>query len=290
MSSLKRLPSWLQQELPVSSFCETSAFVSKFAVHTVCQEAHCPNITHCFSKKSMTFLLLGNICTRSCVFCAVEKNNASVLSVDEDEPFRIRDCVHALGLKYVVLTSVTRDDLEDGGARIFARTIELLRAADQEIKIEVLVPDLEGNVLSIKSILKAAPDCMGHNIETVQRLSKILRPQSDYARSLKVIRTIKDCAPQTKVKSSLMVGLGETEGEVIEAMRDLRAHHCDICTVGQYLAASSRHYPVQEFVSPAQFARYQEIGRQLGFTRVFCGPKVRSSYYAEDIYQEALHV
>jgi len=283
---MKKLPVWLNQEIPNEETFRLTAMLQESGVHTVCQEAHCPNVTHCFRNKLATFMILGKACTRNCSFCAVQKTESGSLFVDSQEPRRIAEVVKTLGLNYVVITSVTRDDLDDRGAGQFARAIESIRAVNRDIKIEVLVPDFQGNVSSLMLVLEARPYVLAHNIETVKRLYGEVRPQADYGRSIRVLSKAKEINCAIITKSSLMLGMGETEEEVIGAMQDLRDHHCDYLTLGQYLAPSDKHYPVKEFIHPEQFEEYRDIGIGLGFKAVFAGPKVRSSYHAQDLSRE----
>jgi lipoic acid synthetase len=232
-------------------------------------------------------MILGDICTRSCGFCGVNKTGTQVLTLKEDEPKRISQIVKLLGLEYVIITSVTRDDLADGGAAHFAKCIELIYDISRNIKVEVLIPDFQGKIASLKCVLDASPQVLAHNIETVRRLYKDLRPQAHYRLSLEILKKTKELQPAITTKSSIILGLGEAEGEVITALEDLRENQCDILTLGQYLAPSLNHYPVKEFISIEQFQKYYEIGMALGFKAVLSGPLIRSSYNAEDIYQEA---
>lgn len=286
----KRLPLWFKQEFPDDKTLTISNLLSRFCVNTICQEAKCPNINYCFKNKKVTFMILGKSCTRNCSFCNVDKSATVGLPVDNNEPERISEAVRILGLDYVVITSVTRDDLSDGGASIFAKTIELIRKVNKNIKVEVLIPDFEGRILSLKCVLDAGPDVAGHNIETVRRISWDLRPLSDYLLSLDVLSKIKELSPGIYTKSSLMLGLGETEAEVISAMHDLRGSFCDCLTLGQYLAPSVNHYPIKEFVNIEQFQKYRAIGMALGFKAVLSGPLVRSSYKAEEVHKELCYV
>jgi len=291
---MTKLPAWFRQEIPDETTQELAQLLTESCVHTVCQEARCPNINHCFKNKRFTFIILGDTCTRNCRFCAVTKSANKNLALDEDEPYRISQLAKSLDLDYVVITSVTRDDLVDGGAAIFAKTIELIHKINpvrnteysevesrisNGVKVEVLIPDFRGKIQSIESVLNAAPFVVAHNIETVKRLYPDLRPQADYELSLGILQKIKELKPQILAKSSLMLGLGETEKEVIVAMRDLRSNRCDILTLGQYLAPSPEHYPIKEFISIEQFERYRDIGLGLGFKSVLSGPLVRSSYH-----------
>jgi len=281
---INRLPPWFRQSLPSDMALSRMRHLLKFKVNTICKEGKCPNFGECFSNSRLTFMILGDTCTRDCQFCAVQKSNDKPLDIDFDEPSRIAETVQKLGLKYTVITSVTRDDIEDGGAGIFARTIELIRALNRDIKVEVLIPDFKGQVSSLKCVLDSRPDVVAHNLETVKSLYKKIRPQADYALSLRVLRRIKEIRPYSITKSSLMLGLGETEEEVEEAIQDLRNAHCDILTLGQYLAPSSSHYVVREFITPEKFIQYKELAVNLGFKKVLSGPLVRSSYQAEELY------
>jgi len=288
MNSL--LPAWFKQEIPDAQTFGMAHLCLELGVHTVCAQAACPNITSCYKNRKATFLILGDTCTRDCGFCAVKKSGvAAALSLDRDEPWRIREAIKKLGIKYAVITSVTRDDLADGGAQIFSRTIKALRSLNTDIRVEVLIPDFRLNISSLKCVVEAGPDVIAHNLETVQRLYRPLRPSSSYEVSLRVLREIKVLKPALITKSSLMLGLGETEEEVFGALRDLRDCSCDILTLGQYLAPSQEHYPVKEFISTQQFGKYREMALALGFQSVFSGPLVRSSYQAERVYNELIH-
>ena len=285
---MTKLPAWFRQEIPNEITQELAQLFAKSCVHTVCQEARCPNINHCFKNKRFTFMILGDTCTRNCRFCAVTKSANKNLALDEDEPYRISQLAKSLDLDYVVITSVTRDDLVDGGAAIFAKTIELIHKINEDIKVEVLIPDFRGKIQSIESVLNAGPFVVAHNIETVKRLYPDLRPRADYELSLGILGKIKEFKPRILTKSSLMLGLSETEKEVIAAMRDLRSNRCDILTLGQYLVPSPEHYPVKEFVSIEQFKEYKDIGMALGFKFVLSGPLVRSSYQAQDLFDNQI--
>jgi len=235
-------------------------------------------------------MILGSTCTRNCRFCGVTQSKKSDLILDEDEPNRISQMVKILNLKFVVITSVTRDDLSDGGAAQFVKTIELIHGADKDTKIEALIPDFLGNIESLKNVIASRPSILAHNIETVKGLYESLRPKADYQVSLGILKKAKEINPLLVTKSSLILGLGETEEEVIYTMEDLRSIQCDILTLGQYLAPSKEHYPVKEFISIEQFNRYRQIGIELGFRAVLSGPKVRSSYQAEEIFSELEYV
>jgi len=284
-----RLPSWFKQEIPDATVRGRMQLLSEFKINTVCCLAKCPNLSSCFKNLKFTFMILGDTCTRNCRFCNVTQSNKS-LSIDENEPNRISQIAKILNLKFVVITSVTRDDLPDGGAAQFAKTIESFRGIDKNIKIEVLIPDFSGNMASLKTVIDAKPSILAHNIETVKRLYKTLRPQADYDTSLYILNKAKEINSLIITKSSLILGMGETEEEVIYTMEDLRRNQCDILTLGQYLAPSDKHHPVQEFIAVEQFQRYRRIGLDLGFKAVLSGPKVRSSYQAEEVFGELDYV
>jgi lipoic acid synthetase len=283
-----RLPFWFRQEIPEYKTLKKMDWVCELEVNTVCKEAKCPNMGSCFSNGKITFMILGNSCTRNCRFCGINKSKNETLTVDEDEPARIIQIIKEFGLKYAVITSVTRDDLPDGGAGQFVRTIKAIHGLNRNIIIEILIPDFKGNISSLKSILDDSPDVVAHNIETVPRLYKDLRPQADYLLSLEVLSNIKILKPSIISKSSIMLGLGEGQDEVIAAMEDLRKSRCDILTLGQYLAPSEKQVAVKEFIQPQHFARYRDIGLSLGFKAVLSGPLVRSSYKAEEVFAEVM--
>lgn len=284
-----RLPRWFRQDIPDGKTLRAARLFSKDLLHTVCVEAGCPNITVCFKNKQATFLILGDTCTRNCRFCGVKQSPGARLNVDLNEPERLSSLVKKLGLNYAVITSVTRDDLSDGGADIFARSIKLIRELDEKVKVEALIPDFQGRLPSLGRLLDAHPFVVAHNIETVHRLYPLIRPMADYLRSLGVLKKIKELRPDILTKSSMILGLGESKQEIISTMRDLRENHCDILTIGQYLAPSARHYPVKEFISPEDFQKYEPIALAMGFKKVFCGPLVRSSYQAEKISREVIY-
>ncbi|HTY45517.1 MAG TPA: lipoyl synthase [Patescibacteria group bacterium] len=284
-----RLPEWFRQEIPDPSTRTTMQLLAKRKVHTVCRQAHCPNAGRCFKSGEMTFLILGDVCTRACLFCAVQKAPAQPSAPAVQEPQRIARLARELGLTYVVITSVTRDDLGDGGAGHFARTIRALRAIDKKVKVEALIPDFCGRNSALKTVVDSGPAVLAHNLETVRRLHSRLKPDASYARSLGVLRKIKSISPQQLTKSGLMLGLGEGQGDVIETMKDLRRVRCDILTLGQYLAPGRSYYPVRAFIGPQQFKAYQQRALELGFTKVLAGPLVRSSYQARQLYREALY-
>ncbi len=242
-----RLPIWFRQELADNSALELQRELKANNIHTVCQEARCPNISHCFKQHTATFLILGDSCTRACAFCAVKKAFGK-LTLDLDEPRRVANAVHQMGLEYAVITSVTRDDLEDGGAQIFINTIAQIRKASPKTGIELLIPDFKAEKEIIKTIVDARPFVLGHNLETIKRLYPLIRPQADYGRSLRVLKIIKELDPVIIIKSGLMLGLGENKDELAQTMLDLKMAGCDILVLGQYLQPSVKHYPVKEFV------------------------------------------
>lgn len=260
------------------------AVLESLRVHSVCQAAACPNRWECFGQHTATFLLLGDICTRGCAFCNIRAGTP--LPLDPDEPRRVAEAAEQLGLRYVVITSVTRDDVADGGAAHFAATIAAVRARLPHAGIEVLTPDFQGDVRALDTIVAAAPTVFNHNLETVARLSPRLRGRATYARALAVLEYVGRRAPQMPVKSGLMVGAGETDAEVQTALRDLRASGCALVTIGQYLAPSAQHHPVHAQISAAQFAQYAQWAHALGFRGVASGPLVRSSYHAAALNAE----
>ena len=272
-------PRWLRAPAPAGSrYQELKDLVSRLRLHTVCESAACPNVGECWNHGTATFMILGNVCTRRCGFCAVQKGIP--LAVDEDEPRRVAEAVAALGLRFAVITSVNRDDRKDGGAGQFARTILAIRERVPGCGVEVLVPDFQGRRESMATVLAARPDILNHNTETVPRLYRQVRLGARYERSLDMLACAKELAPGIPTKSGLMLGLGETLEEVEAVMRDLRAHHVDILTLGQYLRPSPKHLPIVRYVPPAEFAALKRLGYQLGFAHVESGPLVRSSYHA----------
>ena len=252
------------------------------SLDTICESAHCPNIGRCFTGGTATFLILGDVCPRHCAFCAVKKGRPT--PVDPAEPQHLLQAVTKLGLDYVVITSVTRDDLPDGGAARFAETIKTLHENRGDTLVEVLVPDFLGAEPALRTVVEARPEVINHNIETVSRLYPEVRPEADYRRSLELLCRVKSLDPEIVTKSGLMLGLGETRAEVIKAMSDLREANCDLLTIGQYLSPSSRHHPVVRFVSPEEFAEFEDVGRDLGFAGVASAPLVRSSFRANELY------
>lgn len=281
-------PAWIRVRAasPNSRFYDIKRILREQKLHTVCEEASCPNIAECFGKGTATFMILGDICTRRCPFCDVAHGRP--LAPDAEEPRHLAQTIALLKLKYVVITSVDRDDLRDGGAAHFVACINETRKVSPQTTIEVLVPDFRGRLERALEVLDASPpDVMNHNLETVARLYKQARPGSDYAHSLKLLKDFKAAHPQVPTKSGLMVGLGETNDEILEVMRDLRAHNVDMLTVGQYLQPSRHHLPVARFVHPDDFRMFEAEAKRLGFSNAACGPMVRSSYHADRQAQEA---
>lgn len=280
-------PQWLRKRLHLGGKGQAlESDLIALRLHTICQEACCPNQGECFSKGVATFLILGNICTRDCRFCAVRTGRP--VPPDPDEPARLGQEVSRLALRFAVVTSVTRDDLTDGGAGHFAETIQAVRRVSETVGIEVLIPDFGGSEAALHKVVEAGPQVLNHNLETVPRLYSAVRPQADYDRSLKVLATAKKTRGDLVTKSGLMVGLGEQRDEIVTVMRDLRAAGCDILTLGQYLRPSQAHHPVAEYVRPEDFEQYGAIALEMGFKGVASSPFVRSSYNAESLYRTAL--
>jgi lipoic acid synthetase len=280
--SRPRLPEWLRLKLPTSdSFSRTRALLDELKLHTVCESAKCPNHWECWSKGTATFMIAGDRCTRACGFCAV--STAKPLALEADEPARVAEATRRMKLKHVVITAVARDDLKDGGAEHFRQTIEKVRELNPEIVIEVLVPDFLDNDIAIENVLAANPHIYNHNLETVRRLTPSVRHRATYDRSLSVLKKVKaKRGDSIHTKSGIMLGLGETETELFQAMRDLRNSNCDLLTLGQYLQPTLKHLPVVEFVSPEKFAEYKIVAEEIGFVHVASGPMVRSSYHADE--------
>jgi lipoic acid synthetase len=282
-----RRPDWLKVKIRTGpNYSELKGIMRGLDLHTVCEEAGCPNIYECWEDREATFLVLGSKCTRRCGFCDVM--TARPDPVEEDEPQRIATAVQAMGLNYVVLTGVARDDLDDGGARIWAECVRAIRQAIPGCGVEVLPPDFRGDLDAIRSVLDAEPDVFAHNLETVRRLHSRIRPAFDYDRSLEVLRLAKDLRPDGITKSNLILGMGEAPEEVETAMRDLRKVNCDLLTMGQYLQPTGFHLPVDRWVTPEEFAEHAETGKAMGFAHVEAGPLVRSSYHAGKQLSRAL--
>jgi len=273
-------PEWLKVRFfGGENYQELKRLMRTLGLHTVCESARCPNMGECWEHRTATFMILGNICTRACGFCAVPSGRPSA-PPDEHEPERVAEAVAKMGLRYAVVTSVNRDDQADGGAHIFARTITEIRRRVPGCKVEVLIPDFRGDWSALRTVLDAQPDVLNHNTETVPRLYRAVRKGAEYERSLDLLRRSKELAPQIPTKTGLMLGLGESREEVLEAMRDLAAQRTDILTLGQYLQPTRDHLPVVRFVHPDEFAEYKTLGEQMGFGHVESGPLVRSSYHA----------
>lgn len=273
-----RKPEWLKVKLPAGkNYSDVRKLVHSNDLHTVCEEAHCPNIGECWNNRTATFMILGDTCTRNCRFCNVK--TGATFPLDNDEPRRVAESVRKLQLKHAVITSVTRDDQPDGGAGIFSEMVRQIRIEQPDCTIEILIPDFQGNEEAFGEILKNPPDILNHNIETVPRLYKTVRPQAEYERSLRLLRWFKEAGLLTK--SGLMVGLGETKQEVFAVLDDLRKYGCDIVTIGQYLQPSKKHLPVDRYVNPDEFKEYEIYAKSIGFLDVVASPLVRSSYHAD---------
>ncbi len=280
-------PKWLRRSLPIGpEYEKIRSLLKGHTLTTVCQEAKCPNQFECYSQGTATFMILGERCTRNCRFCAVGHPPDGL--PDPEEPGRVAEAVALLNLRYAVITSVTRDDLGDGGAELFAETIKAIRRSRPDTLVEVLIPDLQGSHPALKTILDAGPDVLNHNIETVVRLYPEVRPQAVYSRSLELLYRVKDSHPHIPTKSGIMLGLGETRVEIEKTWTDLQAVGCDILTMGQYLQPSALHLPVQRFVPPEEFDALARKAQSLGFAGVAAGPFVRSSYQAESLYRKAM--
>ena len=274
-------PQWLRAPAPVGeNFRELKSLIDGMGLHTVCESAACPNIGDCWNRRTATFMILGNVCTRRCGFCAVQKG--APLEVDYDEPRRVAEAAAAMGLRYVVITSVNRDDRKDGGSELFALTIGAIRERIPGCRVEVLVPDFQGSREAMDIVMSARPDVLNHNTETVPRLYRQVRLGARYERSLDMLAYAKQVSPETPAKSGLMLGLGETAAEVLGVMRDLRARQVDILTLGQYLRPSPRHLPIVRYVPPVEFDELRRAGYEIGFGHVEAGPLVRSSFHASD--------
>jgi len=276
-----RIPQWLRIKLPESrNFSNTAELMEDLHLNTVCQSAKCPNKWECFSKNVATFMIMGNVCTRNCAFCNIISGDLELL--DGTEPARVAEGARRLQLKHVVITSVTRDDLSDGGAAHFAATIRAVKEVLPDCTVEVLTPDFQGNDDALKTVLEAQPDVINHNLETVPHLYDEIRPQADYQQSLYFLANAKQIAPNIPTKSGIMVGLGENDDQIMKVLDDLAAINCDIVTIGQYMQPSRQHPMVKRYVEPAVFDEYAEEGRKRGIKHMFSAPLVRSSYNAAD--------
>lgn len=271
-------PDWLRVKLPIGeSYKHVRGLVDTHKLHTICESGNCPNMGECWGEGTATFMILGNVCTRSCGFCAVATGKPE--SVDWDEPQRVAEAIYLMKVKHAVITSVDRDELKDGGSVIWYNTINAVKALTPNTTLETLIPDFKGEKENIQRIIDAAPEVVSHNIETVERLTKQVRIQAKYWRSMEVIKTLKQAGMRTK--SGIMLGLGEQKNEVVQTLQDLANAGCDVVTIGQYLQPTKKHLPVQRFAHPDEFAEYKEIGYQLGLDYVESGPLVRSSYHSE---------
>jgi len=280
-------PKWLRVKLATGkNFNEIKGVLHEKELHTVCEEALCPNIGECFERRTATFLILGDMCTRQCGFCAMKKGRP--IGVDNEEPRRIAEAVKKIGLKYIVITSVTRDDLSDGGATVYAQTIQCIRECVKDCKVEVLIPDFGGALAALETVLNAKPDILNHNIETVPRLYSHVRTLADYKRSLKLLKSAQEKDAFLTTKSGLMLGLGEEWGEVIDVMQDIRDVGCDILTLGQYLSPKRSALPIQRYYTPEEFELLKIAGKGMGFKHVESGPLVRSSYHAK-VQSDVIH-
>lgn len=278
----ERKPEWLRRKIQGSHVSsEVYNVIDELSLNTVCKEANCPNKMECFNRSTATFMILGKVCTRNCTFCNVTKGEPE--TVDHEEPCKVAAAVSKLKLKHAVITSVTRDDLPDGGAGQFAEVVNEIRKLKQQISVEVLIPDFDGDEAALEKVISSKPDIINHNIETVPELYSRVRPMANYARSLELLKIVKEKDATILTKSGIMLGLGETEEAVVKVMKDLRNVDCDIITIGQYLAPSSKHHPVIEYIHPDIFEKYKTIGVELGFKNVVSAPLVRSSYHADEV-------
>lgn len=286
MTVTRRLPEWFKVPMPGGpNYMSLRERFRAEELHTVCEEARCPNIGDCWERGTATFMILGDICTRACAYCAVTTGLPQGLDIQE--PVRLAETVERLGLRYVVITSVNRDDLPDGGAFIFAQCVRQIRSRSPDCKVELLIPDFEGNWDALESTMDAGPDTLNHNIETVRRVFRRVRPKGDYDQSLELLRRVKELSPGAVTKSGMMVGLGETWDELVDTMRDLRSVDCDLLTIGQYLRPSQKHAPVTKWYTPVEFDELRLEGEALGFHHVASGPLVRSSYHADEQHETA---
>ena len=280
---MRRHPDWLKVDIPGGkNFVKMKSLLRSAKLHTICEEANCPNIAECFECGTAVFLILGDVCTRNCRYCNVSHGKPGVLNPNEPED--IAESVKKLGLKYVVITSVTRDDLSDGGAIVFAETISKVKFLNPGCTVEVLIPDFTGNISTLKSVVDSKPDVINHNIEVVKELFSDIRPEGDYKISLKVLSNIKKLKSNIRSKSGFMVGIGETSNQIISTMRDLRNADVDFLTIGQYLQPTKKHVSIKKYYTPDEFKGFIKIGLDLGFKHVESGPLVRSSYHAADVF------
>ena len=281
-----RLPPWLKVKMPGGpNYLELRGLINGSGLHTVCEEAHCPNIGSCWERRTATFMILGDICTRACAYCAV--TTGAPRPLDLAEPVRLAETVEKMGLKYAVITSVNRDDLQDGGAFVFSQCIQQIRKRVPDCKVEVLIPDFCGNWDALSTVIASSPDTLNHNIETVRRMFHRVRPKGDYDQSLELFSKVRDLSPKAVTKSGMMLGLGETRDEILTTMRDLRSVGCNLLTIGQYLQPSSKHIPLAKWYTPQEFNELACEANALGFLHVASGPLVRSSYHADEQHAAA---
>jgi lipoic acid synthetase len=277
---MRRHPDWLKVKIGGGkNFVKMKSLLRNAKLHTICEEAKCPNIAECFGTGTAVFLILGDICTRNCKYCNVK--HGIPVSLNPNEPKDVAESVKELGLKYVVITSVTRDDLDDGGASVFFETVNEVKKLNKDCKVEVLVPDFKGKIESLKKVVDANPDVINHNIEVVQELFPKIRPEGDYSTSLELLRNIKSINPTVKTKSGFMIGLGENKEQILKTMKDLRKASVDFLTIGQYLQPTKKHTDIKKYYSPKEFEELKKIGLKMGFEHIESGPLVRSSYHAE---------
>jgi lipoic acid synthetase len=282
----RRLPEWFKVQAPTSgNFNELKSKITGAKLNTVCEEAACPNIGECWDSGTATFMILGDVCTRACRYCNVKTGKPT--EFDLFEPTRVATTVKEMNLSYAVITSVDRDDLVDGGSGAFAMTINQIKKFNKDTKVEVLIPDFNGNVSALQTVLASEPDVINHNIESCRRVFRNVRPRGDYDQSIELLKRVKDSIFDIPTKSGMMVGLGETEQEIIETMKDLRSVNCDLITIGQYLRPSKKHVKIEKFYHPKEFNKFKEIGLELGFKHVASGPLVRSSYHADQQHRAA---
>ena len=286
MAVQRRLPEWFKVRMPGGpNYLRLQDMLRSEQLHTVCEEAHCPNIGECWERGTATFMILGDICTRACSYCAV--TTGVPVGLDLEEPIRLAETVERMGLRYAVITSVNRDDLPDGGAFIFAQCVRQIRKRLPECRVELLIPDFEGNWDALATVMDSQPDTLNHNIETVRRVFSRVRPRGDYDQSLELLQRTRQLDRSAVTKSGMMVGLGETWDEIVETMRDLRSVDCNLLTIGQYLRPSAKHTPLVKWYTPSEFDELRLIGEELGFDHVASGPLVRSSYHADQQHASA---
>lgn len=289
MPAQRRLPEWFKVRMPGGpNYLRLQDMLRSEQLHTVCEEAHCPNIGECWERGTATFMILGDICTRACAYCAV--TTGTPVGLDLEEPVRLSETVERMGLNYAVITSVNRDDLPDGGAFIFAQCVRQIRKRMPECRVELLIPDFEGNWDALETVLESKPDTLNHNIETVRRVFSRVRPRGDYDQSLELLQRTRQTDRESVTKSGMMVGLGETWDEIVETMEDLRSVDCNLLTIGQYLRPSAKHAPLVKWYTPSEFDELRQIGEDLGFDHVASGPLVRSSYHADEQHASATRV